>query len=97
MSGDVNAILADLVSPSTIAARLGVSRAAVANWSRTRDVGFPAPLDAPGIAGAVYSWAAVSAWHEARVAADVARVARRADAIRSKIASLEAELERLEP
>jgi transposase len=49
--------IADLVSASQIARRLGVSRAAVSNW-HVRHPGFPDPI--PGTA--VYRWPEVERW-----------------------------------
>lgn len=59
--------LRDLVNARTIAARLGVTTAAVAMW-RSRDMGFPQALDTPGVGGVpLFSWEQVSAWQAERV------------------------------
>lgn len=89
--------LLDLVSPATIAARLGVSRAAVSNWAARESAGFPPPLDAPGIPGPVYSWRAVKRWHDVRhsIAVRDAR-AKRIAALREKINALTEKLDELE-
>lgn len=59
------ATLADLVSQTVIADRLGVGRTAVGLW-RDRDPAFPAPLDVPGVSVPLFSWAEVSAWNAER-------------------------------
>lgn len=64
-------VLKDLVNSKAIADRLGVQPSAVLMWRR-RDLGFPDPLDTPGVSGVpLFSWRAVAAWHKARVEAGV--------------------------
>lgn len=59
------ATLGDLVSSKVIAQRLGVTRTAVGMW-RSRETGFPAPLDVPGVSVPLFSWTQVSAWNATR-------------------------------
>jgi len=51
---------ADLLSTAAVAARLRVSDARVRQLAQRPD--FPRPLNIPGLAGAVYSAAAIDAW-----------------------------------
>jgi len=51
----------DLYNTVTIARMAGVSPGTVTNW-QTRPIGFPQPVDAPGVSVPLFEGAAVRKW-----------------------------------
>ena len=58
----------ELVNMAGIAAKIGLSRPAVSNYTR-RYKDFPKPVEAPGVIGIkLYRWSEVEAWFEENLA-----------------------------